>query len=259
MIKKNKEEIRAEPLPYPFQKSCFIGLNIFSETECKNFISRIQDPLKIDTTTSEDVQRIVERTSLKDATLADFLYERVASLCPAVWHVTEEDKHLGPFAQGEWEIDSVDHRIQLYKYTAGGIFKKHRDGPTYHSVDKRSLFTVLVYLNMEYTGGYTTVWTDDLTHEYKVPHMTGGCFVMLQRILHEGGVVEQGNKYALRCDVLYRRRSGTAYDVVRHLDKKEQAKKWFQLASCLELSGCYNESVVYYQRAYKLDPDLQED
>src|SRR4051812_2348989 len=35
--------------------------------------------------------------------------------------------------------------------------------------------------------------------------------------------------------------------VVKQLDKKEQAKKWFQLASCMELSGCRDESVTYYQ------------
>ena len=163
---------------------------------------------------------------------------------------------MGPFAQGNWKIDSIDHRIQLYKYTAGGVFQKHRDGPTFHSVNKRSFFTVLVYLNEEYTEGDTTVFSDDLVHKYKVPHSIGACFVMLQRILHEGSKVEQGIKYALRCDVLYSRSSGSAEDSIQHLDKSEQAQRWFDFASSMELSGCHNESVTYYQKAYKLDPNI---
>lgn len=82
---------------------------------------------------------------------------------------------------------------------------------------------------------------------------------MLQRVLHEGSKVEEGVKYALRCDVIYERvGEGSAEESIRHLDKKEQAKRWFQLASKLELSGYVNECVAYYKKAYKLDPNLEE-
>eukprot|EP00026_Physarum_polycephalum_P014885 Phypoly_transcript_15451.p1 GENE.Phypoly_transcript_15451~~Phypoly_transcript_15451.p1 ORF type:complete len:255 (+),score=41.94 Phypoly_transcript_15451:103-867(+) len=245
-------------VPQPFSDTCIVVDGVFTEEECQEFISRLVEPLKIDTTTSEDLLRIVERTSLKDQELAERLYKRVKPICPARWRVTNEDPHLGPFAQGEWAISGVDHRIQLYRYTAGGVFNKHRDGPTYYSVNKRSLFTVLVYLNDTYKGGNTTVFTDDQTIDYKVPKKAGACFAMLQRMLHEGSRVEEGVKFALRCDVLYERVGGSAEESVQHLDKKEQAKKWFQLACKLELSGCVNECVAYYQKAYKLDPNLEE-
>ena len=172
--------------------------------------------------------------------------------------MNSEDTHLGPFAQGDWALDSIDHRIQIYRYEPGGIFKKHRDGPTYYSANKRSFFTILIYLNDEFTGGHTTVFTDDQTQSYSVPYSLGGCFVMLQRTLHEGSRVETGTKYALRCDVVYQRTGGTAEDLVKNLPATEQAKKWFQLASAVELSGYHNESIVYYQKAYKLDPNLDE-
>jgi hypothetical protein len=233
-----------------------VATGIFSSAECQSFIDLLQNPTHIDTSATEDVVRIVERTSLKDATLASFLYERVGPLCPAVWSVKEEDKHMGPFAQGEWALDGIDDRLSLYRYTSGGIFQKHRDGPTYYSVNRRSFFTVLVYLNEEYSGGDTTVFTDDQSSFYKVPHSTGACFVMLQRVLHEGSKVESGLKYALRCDVMYTRSSGSAEECVHHLDPKEQAKKWFDFASRMELSGCHHESVAYYKKAYKLDPEV---
>jgi len=165
---------------------------------------------------------------------------------------------MGPFARGDWILEGIDHRIQLYRYESGGIFTRHRDGPTYHSADLRSFFTVLVYLNEGYEGGHTTLFTDDLATHCKVEGGAGSCFVMLQRTLHEGSRVEEGLKYALRCDVLYRRSSleghPSAEDCVRHLNPHDQAREWFKLAAGLELSGCPEASVRYYQKANKLDP-----
>jgi len=251
---------KVSSLPSPFHKIGFQVPNVLTEEQCNNLIARIQNPEKIDTKNSAipvgDAERVVERTALKDPDLASWLFQILSPICPSTWSQTEEDEHMGPFSQGEWVIDGIDHRIQLYRYESGGIFSKHRDGPTYQSVDLRSLFTVLIYLNSGYTGGHTTVFADDLSQSHKVEPGLGACFIMLQRTLHEGSQVQSGLKYALRCDVLYRRSSGTAEEIVKHLDRTEQAKKWFRLASCLELSGCTSGSVPYYQRAYKLDPSV---
>ncbi|KAL6079752.1 hypothetical protein QOT17_000866 [Balamuthia mandrillaris] len=257
---------RAQPLPSPFDATCFIGKGALSEAECLGLIARIEQPLKIDTTASSDadnVLRVVERTSLQDEELASFLFDRVSPFCPSAWTVSSEDEHLGPFSKGSWRIDSVDARIQLYRYHAPeGLFGRHRDKPTLHSLHKRSLFTVLVYLNNDYKEGQTVVYSEgeDEEEKYcKVPNDgVGDCFVMLQRMLHEGSRVEEGTKYALRCDVLYRREDEKGVEDVGEgeEDEKERAKKWFRLASCLELSGKIEESVGYYRKAYKLDPDL---
>jgi hypothetical protein len=80
---------------------------------------------------------------------------------------------------------------------------------------------------------------------------------MLQKTWHEGSKVEEGIKYALRCDVLYRRSEGTLEGIVAGLDKPAQAKMWYRLAAILELSGDVRGSIDYYRRAYKLDPDLE--
>jgi len=259
-----------QPLPHPFSTTCSTVSRVFTREECTKLISRIADPQKIDTREDKEnaspspsssnylIERIVERTSLKDNELAQWLWDHLREFLPPNWKVDQEDEHMGPFATGEWELEGIDHRIQLYRYEPGGIFTKHRDGPTYHSADLRSFFTVLVYLNEGYQGGHTTLFTDDLATHCKVEAGLGSCFVMLQRTLHEGSRVEEGLKYALRCDVLYRRSSGRADDCVRHLSTHEQAQEWFKLASCLELSGCVDASVPYYQKANKLDPSVLE-
>eukprot|EP01119_Soliformovum_irregulare_P018711 TRINITY_DN5792_c0_g1_i1.p1 TRINITY_DN5792_c0_g1~~TRINITY_DN5792_c0_g1_i1.p1 ORF type:complete len:254 (+),score=48.78 TRINITY_DN5792_c0_g1_i1:60-821(+) len=246
-------------VPAPFDRGCIVVSDVFDAKECNDLIGKMkQDPLKIDTTTSADVLRIVERTSLNDSDLAKYLFDRVSKFCPQSWHVEDEDLHLGPFAQGDWVISEVDPRIQVYRYETGGVFGKHRDGPTYYSINKRSLFTVLIYLNDDYSGGNTTVFTDDENHSFKVPNAQGSIFAMLQRILHEGSTVTSGIKWAMRCDVIYERASENPAQSIQHLTKQEQAKRWFDLASRVELSGGPIESVAYYQKAYKLDPNLEE-
>lgn len=82
---------------------------------------------------------------------------------------------------------------------------------------------------------------------------------MLQKTLHEGSKVEEGVKYAMRCDVLYRRKEGGPEDCMAGLSETEQARKWFLLASCLELSGNIQGSIAYYKRAYRLDPNVEVD
>lgn len=178
-------------------------------------------------------------------------------LLPKYWTVEAEDEHMGPFCKGKWELDGIDPRIQLYRYEPGGIFTKHRDGPIYKTAHQRSFFTVLVYLNVEYEGGNTTIFSEDLTESFKVIPEVGSVFVMLQRTLHEGSKVESGRKFLLRCDVMYSRVEGTLEEVVHGMEKLAQAKKWYQLASILELSGNSLGSVDFYRRAYKLDPDVE--
>jgi len=167
---------------------------------------------------------------------------------------------MGPFSKGEWEMSHVDSRIQIYHYRPGGVFGKHTDGATFHSADRRSLFTVLVYLNDAYEGGHTTVYSDDESTSYKVTKGLGSCFLMLQRTLHEGSVVESGEKWALRCDVLYDRRGDiSAEESVKHLNDKQKAMLYYDLASKMELSGYALDSLPYYQKAYRLDPNLKEE
>ena len=154
--------------------------------------------------------------------------------------------------------------MQLYRYEPGGVFGRHRDGPKHISENSQSLFTVLVYLNEGYEGGATTLFTDDLCHTAEAPRGTGCAFAMLQRTLHEGSTVTAGVKYALRFDVMLKRDSlaGVAHaDILAPLSRTEKAKRWLRLAMLTEECGSVTkeQSVVYYQRSSKLDPDAKVD
>eukprot|EP01110_Echinostelium_bisporum_P010085 TRINITY_DN34940_c0_g1_i1.p1 TRINITY_DN34940_c0_g1~~TRINITY_DN34940_c0_g1_i1.p1 ORF type:complete len:65 (+),score=8.25 TRINITY_DN34940_c0_g1_i1:25-219(+) len=60
------------PLPHPFNTTCFTAAEVFTQEECNEFIGMLQNPIHINTTSNkqtnndgEEILRIVERTSLK--------------------------------------------------------------------------------------------------------------------------------------------------------------------------------------------------
>eukprot|EP01124_Arcella_intermedia_P031261 TRINITY_DN7014_c0_g1_i1.p1 TRINITY_DN7014_c0_g1~~TRINITY_DN7014_c0_g1_i1.p1 ORF type:complete len:253 (-),score=38.58 TRINITY_DN7014_c0_g1_i1:31-789(-) len=248
-----------DSVPVGFAGSCRVVKGVFTDEECEQLKAKIVNPTHINTTgNDEQVVRIVQKMTIQDSDVASYLYDKVVKhgVVPSTFQISQEDPHLGPFVVGSWAISSVSPNIQIYKYEPGGVFQQHRDGPTLLSPDERSLFTVLAYLNTGYSGGRTTLFSESGA-SWSVPVHQGACFSMLQSVLHEGGRVESGQKYALRCDVMYRRAGGTLEESLKGLSTKEQAQKWYQLASSMELSGAVGQSLIYYKKAYKLDPELE--
>jgi hypothetical protein len=82
-------------VPQPFTDTCVVVDDVFTEEECQGFISRLVEPLKIDTTTSEDLLRIVERTSLK------VFLTQYFSISYAVWKERGRRKEEGGKGRGD--------------------------------------------------------------------------------------------------------------------------------------------------------------
>lgn len=117
------------PIPPPFDSYCFCAPNILNSEEVSRLVSRIKDGTQIDTRNlptpveplEDNATRIVERVSVHDEELAEFLFDKVKQLCPPVWIQEKEDEHLGTFSRGEWELENVHPRIQFYRYQPGTL------------------------------------------------------------------------------------------------------------------------------------------
>jgi hypothetical protein len=68
------------------------------------------------------------RLQLFDSGFASFLFDRVKDWVPKRILINEEDKNLGPFSAGEWELEEINDLLRFCKYDEGGVFKPHRDG-----------------------------------------------------------------------------------------------------------------------------------
>ncbi len=137
-----------------------------------------------------------ERVLVDDKPLADTLFCRAVPWLPA----TLESRRLVRF----------NERWRFYRYRPGQTFQPHRDG-SYLSLEtyEQSEVTFLIYLNDDMTGGETRFFADMEHVAQGCPYLTvkptrGAALVFLHSIWHEGAVVQSGEKYVLRTDVMYK-------------------------------------------------------
>jgi hypothetical protein len=150
--------------------------------------------------------------------------QRRQELAELVWtrllpHLTRDDlADIRPFgfgAEGIWQPVSINDVIRFTRYKKDGHFQMHRDGAFVYDDDTRrcvqqvisplrcqlscSIFTVMAYLNQDYTGGATRFRSSDAAEEQIIGRM-GDVLVFNHDVEHEGEVVESGTKYILRTD-----------------------------------------------------------
>lgn len=95
----------------------------------------------------------------------------------------------------------ANERFRCYRYDVDQRFAPHYDGAFARNDDERSLLTFMVYLNESFRGGETHFHDFDV----RVTPKTGMALLFQHFLLHEGRYVNEGVKYALRTDVMYRR------------------------------------------------------
>jgi prolyl 4-hydroxylase len=128
------------------------------------------------------------RVMLDDAPRAQRLWERLSP-------------YMGPH-RGAWRVVGLNERLRFYKYEPGQRFKWHYDGAFERSLDERSHLTLMIYLNEDFVGGQTEF---DVGEILRVRPQTGMALLFHHPVLHQGAPVQQGVKYVLRTDVMYRR------------------------------------------------------
>lgn len=123
-----------------------------------------------------------------DPALAAMLYTRMSARLPR--------------QVDDWVAVGLNERLRWYRYDPGQYFALHRDGAFARSEAERSLYTVMIYLNDDFTGGRTRLLLKG--SEYLVQPAVGRALVFWHPLLHEGETVESGRKYALRSDLMFR-------------------------------------------------------
>lgn len=134
-----------------------------------------------------------ERVIFDDPALGLELFQVLKRQVPARLQLRDEQRAV--FACG------LNERFRGYRYSPGQRFGPHYDGAYARSAEERSELTVLFYLNEGFVGGATRF----LDLGLEVQPKEGQALVFTHAVLHEGAMVEQGIKYVLRSDVMYRR------------------------------------------------------
>lgn len=193
-------------------KHCFSINNILSSTECTNIISHTEQsglykPAMISVGFGREIYdpeaRSSDRCIIDDIDFAQVLFNRIKDYVPS-----SRDDGSG----NEWDIVGLNERFRILRYSKDHIFPWHYDGNFMRNSQERSFMTIMIYLNdgggVDFEGGSTLFrpgnGEDDVV-EY-VPGK-GDVVVFDHRILHEGAKLVQGKKYAIRTDIMYRRRN----------------------------------------------------
>ena len=174
--------------------------NFLSDEECAALIRRSKalayEAGTVAGVVNENV-RNNERVIVDDESLASGLFQRAEPFLPAL----VEDHSLVGF----------NERWRFYRYQPGQTFKPHRDGPYLRmKTGEQSEVTFMIYLNDGMVGGETRFFTDieQAFQQPPYPYLSvqpkaGMALVFLHSIWHEGAVVQSGQKYVLRTDVMY--------------------------------------------------------
>jgi prolyl 4-hydroxylase len=176
------------------QPLVFTVADVLTEAECRREIDRVEAlgprlaPINTGRGFVEDPEiRNNERVMFDDHVLAAELYARVRDALP------------DPLCH--WHPAGANERFRCYRYRPGQRFAPHYDGSFRRSADEESLLTFMVYLNDGFAGGDTTFLHLDL----RVAPRPGLALLFQHRLLHEGSRVDEGVKYVMRSDIMYRR------------------------------------------------------
>lgn len=145
-----------------------------------------------------------KRTMIDSREFVDELWKRIAHVVPSTWDGAQ--LHI---ANGT--SSPLNERLRILKYdTRGDEFRPHADGNYTSSrdgVDSISRITILIYLNVGYTGAFTHFLADDYTTWIPIIPTVGGVTLQDQSLVHCVPPLVSGVKYVVRTEVMYRNSS----------------------------------------------------
>lgn len=174
--------------------------NVLSKAECAALVERLEGE-SFREQLSGDRDRVVRaRCVFEDRELAQSYWERIRSHVRGLTETYADGFSPCPELHApleRFQPSGLNELLRCYKYLPGEQFRRHEDFAFEWSDTKRTFYTVLFYLNDEYTGGETT-----FDHTMVIPE-TGLVVIFPHELYHSGNMVETGVKYALRSDVVF--------------------------------------------------------
>jgi prolyl 4-hydroxylase len=164
---------------------------ILSAEECQGLIEAAERIGFEPTNEPADLRKSLRCIIDSSTNLVEKIWERIAEHVPMTW-------------PDNYEVTGLNPRLRILKYNVGDEFRIHADG-TFRAVNGDvSKLTLLIYLNVDYEGGYTTyILGENAKHHVIVPGV-GDAVMQDQNVLHFVPVITSGVKYVLRTDVMYR-------------------------------------------------------
>ncbi|KAK6589129.1 prolyl 4-hydroxylase alpha subunit [Cryptosporidium xiaoi] len=259
---------------FPFAE---IWDDVFTEEECKAIIDSLEksgelsfwNPIDKEKKDFRDVDTVESDMSL----LSNFMWERIKHLFTHhSFSIREEDDYSELDTVGEWKASGIYERMLFGRYGKGGHFGPHTDGSVCLDANKRTFWTILLYLNtIPEDGGGATSFVDprqklEKFHKdedgrdrtipenvlYKVQPKAGRIVAFFFTDMHEGEPVSSGyKKYMIRTDILFNRIN----PILTSENDQKAYKMWLDAQNIAE-KGDPGTAVSLFKKAFKLSPEL---
>ena len=257
--------------------------NVFHQEQCKEMIDKA-NVLNLQFC-CYDNKRSNSRLVLFDEAFANHLWDVISKPLKDILG----DQKIQPFGfdvvRGEWNLSGVNEAMRLNRYSGKHKehFGLHRDAPFCPNGDRRSLYTVLIYLNDDFRGGETIFYTPkdtmintkgcnvkeeiakhrSLTSGYDsftyIPK-AGDVVIFKQNLLHEGVKLrKQKNnesfKYIIKTDIMVERPADSKLgfapspseekDFFECLQLFRKAQQYELIEDNTKANDCYERSLSY--------------
>lgn len=248
------------------KKSLYYLENVLTEIECEHLIRESND--KYSSLKDEFLQeeRQGNRLLTIDDKFALVLYDRIKNYIAS--DVNLKNIHPCGFGvDGEWIQDSINKCFRYNQYIAPSIgFKPHRDATFIENENVRSIMSIIIYLNDDFSGGDTVFYDtlgvrnkEDLVEDemrngyverFRYKPKKGSVLIFNHNMIHEGEKILTGIKYVIRSDIIFKRISKPIlynYDWKKHPDFL-LAINYFRKAINYELDGDLQNASIFYQK-----------
>ncbi|XP_074644083.1 uncharacterized protein LOC141900911 [Tubulanus polymorphus] len=253
----------------------FLLDSVLSNAECDHFIEKGKLIGFDKIPGMKDEHRSSLRVMFRSPGLAKLLWDRIKHEVkdieingdPALQHV------FGPLKimRGKWTPVGLNEQFRVCSYDTGGHFAPHFDGVFVENTRRRSLMTLMLYLNSDFEGGSTNFMNSEVQDLHKnclsgkycgnernvlirIKPETGMATVFNHHRLHEGEQLKSGEKYILRTDIMFQKEQGE--EVVD--EAYEKAMKLISMAEQLEADGEVMEAAEMYRKAFKIHADTEQ-
>lgn len=189
--------------------------------------------------------------------------------------------------EGIWDACGTNDNLLFSRYQKGGHFAPHTDGYNVIDINHRSMYTMLIYLNdcpadqggtrfysnevkgnlihindnddatSSSTSSSNKRYTANKEHElYCVEAKRGRCLIFYHNIIHEGTapVGENGIKYIIRSDIMYKRRNPICTS-----EKDIEAYQLYRQAVDLAgIKGKEKDALPLFRKAFGMSRNLAD-
>jgi len=205
-----RKPIECVPVKLPIKedkgKFAIVLYNVYTSEECEKLIADTEAigyiPAVVNIGNNAEIYdpdyRRSDRCLVDSFEYADDLWRRVKEHIPATF-----GNPYGPHIKRT--VVGINERFRFLRYNPGDFFKAHWDGCYRRDNGDRTYLTIQLYLNEGFKGGATTFLYDDngTDKDVAVVPKTGMVLVFQHDIYHEGSLLKEGRKYAVRSDILY--------------------------------------------------------